>query len=125
MCTVRAQSNFSLIFLFEQFSFAFSGLPDGPDLPRMPAIAESIANGAVFCLSIEGFVLSDVNAFVFVRFFVRAKYGQSRKIPLYSQYVKRATRISNPRGGVDSYGAFSPLWSGDCLLDIRTAFLTS
>jgi hypothetical protein len=40
-----------------------------------------------------GFNLSDVNGFVFIRFFVRAKYRQSRYIVMHYQHVRRAMRI--------------------------------
>jgi len=56
--------------------------------------AESIADRPeVFACELAGFVLSEADGFVFIRFFVRAKYRQSGRIHLYSQYVRRATRI--------------------------------
>ena len=46
-----------------------------PDLPRMPAMRYSIADTAGFTCELAGFDLSDVNGFVFIRFF---PFGQSK-----------------------------------------------
>ena len=53
-----------------------------------------------FACELAGFDLSEADGFVFIRFFLRAKYMQSGKIHMYSQCIRRATRISNPRVGL-------------------------